>query len=79
MTPRKALTAALLGFVLVSLGYLALRSLRTAREWRGPVAAQAATTSSSPDPEPASEPGKVIAYYFHVTVRCATCRAIESY
>jgi len=79
MTPRKALTATLLGFVLVSFGYLALRSVRAARAWRGPVAAQAATASFSPDSEPASEPGKVLACYFHVTVRCTTCRAIESY
>jgi hypothetical protein len=36
-----------------------------------------------PAPAPASptadSPLKVVAYYFHVTVRCATCRAIENY
>ena len=35
------------------------------------------------DPQVASQPEttdtKVIAYYFHVTVRCTTCRMIESY
>ena len=35
------------------------------------------------DPQAASQPEttdtKVIAYYFHVTVRCTTCRMIESY
>ncbi len=35
------------------------------------------------DPRAASQPEttdtKVIAYYFHVTVRCTTCRMIESY
>ena len=35
------------------------------------------------DPQAASQPettdAKVIAYYFHVTVRCTTCRMIESY
>lgn len=35
------------------------------------------------DPPAASQPQttntKVIAYYFHVTVRCSTCRTIESY
>jgi hypothetical protein len=35
------------------------------------------------DPPGASQPQttdtKVIAYYFHVTVRCSTCRTIESY
>lgn len=34
--------------------------------------ASAAPPSSSP-------PVKVVAYYFHVTVRCVTCRAIEQY
>jgi hypothetical protein len=35
------------------------------------------------DPQVASQPEttdtRVIAYYFHVTVRCTTCRMIESY
>ena len=79
MTPRKALTATLLGFVLVSFGYLAIRSMRAAKDWRSPVAAQAATAPSTPGVEQPTEPGKVIAYYFHVTVRCTTCKAIESY
>jgi hypothetical protein len=34
--------------------------------------AGAAPASSSP-------PVKIVAYYFHVTVRCVTCRAIEQY
>lgn len=79
MTPRKALTATLLGFVLVSFGYLAFRSLSAAKDWKSPIAAQAATTPSTPVAEQPTEPGKVIAYYFHVTVRCTTCKAIESY
>lgn len=102
MNPRRALTAALLGFVLVSLGYLALRSVRAANQWSSsavvtgtaapvsrpvePAAAPAAQAvsqsarASNPAARPAVEQtGKIIAYYFHVTVRCTTCRAIESY
>ena len=30
-------------------------------------------------PAPSSPPVKIVAYYFHVTVRCVTCRAIEQY
>ncbi|MBL0161895.1 MAG: hypothetical protein IPP47_33295 [Bryobacterales bacterium] len=75
MNPRRLLTATLIGFVLVSFGYLALRGSRAAKGWRSPAVAEAATTDSAP----AGESGKVIAYYFHVTVRCTTCRAIESY
>ncbi|HNY40267.1 MAG TPA: nitrophenyl compound nitroreductase subunit ArsF family protein [Bryobacteraceae bacterium] len=102
MNPRRALTAALLGFVLVSLGYLALRSVRAAKQWSSsavvtetaapvtrpvePAAAPAAPAVSQSAPAASAElrpvaqqTGKIIAYYFHVTVRCTTCRAIESY
>lgn len=55
----------------------------------GPLAARAAT-ERKPAPEPASQetptvvtpsvhPHRVIAYYFHTTYRCASCRAIEAY
>lgn len=76
MKPRKILTGALLAFVAVSFGFLALRSLKAAKSWRAPETAQAA--SGAPDAEKRAG-GKIIAYYFHVSVRCATCRAIESY
>lgn len=79
MKPRQGVTAVLLGFVLVSFGYLAVRSLRAAKDWRSPAAAQAAAAPSIPDAGAAGQPGKVIAYYFHVTVRCTTCRNIEAY
>ncbi len=37
--------------------------------------------AAGPAAEPAAKPSEatVVAYYFHVTARCATCRAIESY
>jgi hypothetical protein len=28
---------------------------------------------------PAAAPSRIIAYYFHVTVRCTTCKTIEAY
>jgi hypothetical protein len=49
------------------------------REWRGKPAAAPAGTDRLSNPSPvASAPHKVIAYYFHRTVRCETCRAIET-
>lgn len=45
-------------------------------------AAVLAPENASPSfvlPAAASSPPKVLAYYFHVTVRCVTCRTIESY
>ncbi len=43
-----------------------------------------AAAGKTPEEPPATGPSqgtatKVIAYYFHVTVRCTTCRTIESY
>src|SRR5450759_4626330 len=38
--------------------------------------ARAASPAAS---QPQTTDTKVIAYYFHVTVRCTTCRTIESY
>ncbi len=35
--------------------------------------------TSPPASRPQSTETEVVAYYFHVTVRCTTCRAIESY
>jgi hypothetical protein len=76
MNPGKLLTRALLAFVLLSFGFLALRSVKAAKAWKTPETAQAASAA----PESARRAsGKIIAYYFHVTVRCTTCRAIESY
>jgi hypothetical protein len=49
------------------------------RESRVKPAAAPAGTNASPSPPPvASTPHKVIAYYFHRTIRCETCRAIEA-
>ncbi|NWF82372.1 MAG: hypothetical protein HXY18_00920 [Bryobacteraceae bacterium] len=76
MNRRNTLTGVLLAFVAVSFGFLALRSLKAAKSWRAPQTAQAASIAPDIEKRAAS---KVIAYYFHVTVRCATCRAIEAY
>jgi hypothetical protein len=41
---------------------------------------QASAASPSPAAAATADSGlKVVAYYFHVTVRCVTCRTIESY
>jgi hypothetical protein len=43
-----------------------------------PAAASAGTNASPNPPLVAGAPHKVVAYYFHRTVRCETCRAIEA-
>jgi len=58
----------LLAFVAAAVGYMFLRD-------RGPSSTQAATkTATAPSPEGAS----FVAYYFHGTRRCVTCRTIEA-
>lgn len=76
MTPRRAITGVLLAFVAASVGYLAVTSIRAARQWRPPdvLAASGSLPTASKD-----NSTKIIAYYFHATVRCTTCRAIEAY
>ena len=74
MTSRRAAARVLIAFALPAVGYVCIRSVRAAKQWRAPEAVRAATRA----PEAAGK-SKVVAYYFHVNVRCATCRAIESY
>jgi hypothetical protein len=81
MNAGKLISRLLIGFVLLSFALVAFRSLRAVRDWRPPSSVQAATpvTTAPPSERPAEQGSKVIAYYFHVTVRCTTCRSIESY
>jgi hypothetical protein len=71
MNPRRLVTAALLAFVGVSFGWIAFRD---ASEPTPAAEHRAADTVAA-----STGPGKIIAYYFHVTVRCSTCRNIEAY
>ena len=67
MKSKRAITVALLLFVAASLAFLVFKQ---ARQKEIPV--QAADTAAT------VRPGRrVVAYYFHATQRCATCRAIE--
>lgn len=46
-----------------------------AADARQPAGQSLAQAAQAPSPGPS----KIIAYYFHVTVRCTTCRTIEAY
>ena len=74
MLAKKILTALLLAFVLVSVGFLVVK--------------QSGRGSSAPDPDTVADPTpgvssdatpRLIAYYFYGMRRCATCRRIETY
>ena len=86
MKPSTVVTAALLLFVAASVVYLVVKET-------GGKPAQNATQPETTSPQTRQEHGasppassenktalsKVVAYYFHGNVRCATCRRIESY
>jgi hypothetical protein len=82
MKPKVLVKAALLIFVFGSLAFLAVKE---ARLWTAPsgVAAQGqqavmgTPTHATPVTRPQAK--KIIAYYFHTTYRCVTCRRIEAY
>jgi hypothetical protein len=71
MSPKSIIRISLLVFVVGSLAVLAFKE---ARRWAAPdqVAAQANAAAGL-------KTDKVIAYYFHTTYRCPTCRRIEAY
>jgi hypothetical protein len=71
MIAKFLVKTALLIFVLGSVTFLIFKETR---QWAtpGPVAAQDHAV-------PKARSGKVVAYYFHTTYRCPTCRRIEAY
>jgi hypothetical protein len=69
MRSKRALTATLLLFVVASMAFLAFKETRAKV-----VSVRAADSSSAPRPG-----RRAVAYYFHATQRCATCRRIEAY
>lgn len=64
---RRLTTAGLLAFVVASLG-LAVADATGLR----------ATPATVGDPSPPAASAPVVAYYFHTSHRCPTCRAIEA-
>jgi hypothetical protein len=64
MNAKKIVTAVLIAFVLVSIGWLVVREVSPGR--------------SAADATPAAAGRQVAVYYFHRTARCPTCLKIES-
>jgi hypothetical protein len=82
MNTKRIVSRVLIAFVLMSFGYLGFRSVRAAKGWHAPTSLQAATPEPKGPPVSAAraeDDSKIIAYYFHVNVRCTTCRMIEAY
>ena len=72
MTPRVLVALVVLATAFAGVGTLHTRSL-----------AETATREAAPEAPtivtPSVRPHRVIAYYFHTTYRCASCRSIEAY
>ncbi len=70
MNIKRLLTHVLLIFVAVSLGFLV---------YRESIYKHPAAPKSADPPAANAADAKVVAYYFHGTNRCVTCRTIEKY
>jgi hypothetical protein len=69
MTAKRSILLLLGIFVATSTVYLIAVSKKRP-EYKAPALTAAA---------PAAGPSRIVAYYFHVTVRCTTCKTIEAY
>jgi len=72
MKAKPIITALLLAFVAASIGYLVLR------EPKSSAASALAPTAAPTAAKPAPGDARFMAYYFHGTRRCPTCRKIEA-
>jgi hypothetical protein len=73
MKPKTILTVALLAFVACSVVYLIVDEIRAA------VASRPLHQAAGSEATVVSLDDRLIAYYFHATARCATCRTIEAF
>jgi hypothetical protein len=80
MKTKTIVSAALLAFVAISVGWLFFQqSQGKTNEAESRPSPRDGTTNSAPEPDPPVLPNRVIVYYFHTTYRCPTCHKIENY
>jgi hypothetical protein len=81
---RSLVTVALLAFVVVAVGFLVVKEIRTSEGIASPMGTglKAGTEPKGapliPDASSSEGNRKVVAYYFHGRVRCVSCVKIES-
>lgn len=82
MNPKTLLRVGLLGLVVISFaafGYNEWRDARLSKEGQpGSVVAVASSDQETVSETVAEDGNRVVAYYFHGNMRCATCRKIEA-
>ncbi len=74
MKPMSLIRTALLVLVFGSLAFLAVKEVR---QWKTPRTVVAENQAINPAEK--SQTARVVAYYFHTTYRCPTCRRIEAF
>jgi len=85
MQVKSILRNLLLVFVVVGGVFLVIKDVRersesdTVSEGSTVIAATAPLQTAEGNPAQTNKPPKVIAYYFHTTFRCVTCRTIEAF
>jgi len=73
MKPKTIITIVLLLFIAASVGFMIAKGIQPARD-------KSADDTIIPNNIPSAEnTHKVIAYYFHGSARCPTCRKFEAY
>ena len=83
MKTKSFITVALLVFVVVAVGFLVVKEIRTSEGIASPLGtgltADPVSKGAPPIPDTSSTDGnqKVLAYYFHGRVRCVSCVKIE--
>jgi hypothetical protein len=81
---KSLITVALLAFVVIAVGFLVVKEIRTPEGIASPLGTGLKADSGSKEapllPDASSPEGnrKVVAYYFHGRVRCVSCVKIES-
>ena len=82
MTAKTILRTILLIFVVVSGLFLIVKDLRERSQppaEGSTLAIPSATSATAAENQRSPNSPKVIAYYFHTTYRCSSCRKIEAY
>ena len=78
MKPKNIVTIALLLFVVVCLGYMAVKESRPKAEPQSPKP-EAQPEAKYGEILPSTNTSKVLVYYFRTTARCQKCRKFEEY
>ena len=77
MKAKSVVTALLLAFVVVSVGYLVLRESKPSAA-SGPAVSTPPASGPASASRPAPAAAQFVAYYFHGTRRCRTCLKIQA-